>query len=193
MWNLVLLQAGDREEWERAHPRLWELGLGAALRALPPRLAPHAENVVADALSKLQLHAIHRCRTPEALPAFFCKIVRRMCLALIKRAWAKYELPDEGFPDGTDAPGAQDRGAAIRFFERRSALLHLRPEDIDPILNRLPEKLGLDLLERAMFLYHIAGRMTQQEFAAEFAVALGSVSRLKKAVMEKMRRFLEGR
>jgi DNA-directed RNA polymerase specialized sigma24 family protein len=146
--------------------------------------------VAADALSELQGKAIHRCRTAQAIPAFFRKIVLRECYALLKRFWSSRELRQDDQPADAGVVGAASSDGPKEFLKGLRASLELDPADVDRVLDRAAAAMILDDMERAMFLHHIAGRLTQEDFAAQFSMPMGSVSRLKDRVITKMRRLV---
>lgn len=189
--SLQLLKNGDPVEWERAweHFGLWNIALRAVGLVLGSLLPQDAEDVAEKALHELMHRAIQRCHSASAVPSMLRRISFDRARDHRRRFWARFvEHPDQ---DLFDPPDDWERTA-------RSRLEHLQERlrldgDLAAILDALTEGADLNALEEAVLREHIVRGDTQEEFADSHGVPLGSVGNVKGRLLEKIRRFLDGR
>ena len=184
-FDLLLLQAGDDGEWNRAFDTFWDVAYWV-VEAVIGRICPQdVEEVTEQVLVELSQRAIHRCHSNRMIVPVLRKVARDRAIDRRRRFWARLvDHPDQDLFD----PADQRLEEVRRRMERLAELLHM-DGDLDAILESLVVGAGLNLLEEALLREHIIEGFTQQEFADRHGIALGSVGRIKDSVRRKIDRL----
>ena len=187
--DLQRLRDGDPAEWERAWDKLqlWSVAKGSVERIVGGTFPQYVEDVAADALSELMHRAIHRCHGTGMIVPMLRTIGKNRAKDRLRRFWERFAVPQT---DDLLEPADETQAAIRQRMEYLSDRLHL-DGDLAAILDALVDNAELNLLEQAVLREHIVDGLTQQEFADRYGIPLGTIGRLKKNALTKVRRFLE--
>lgn len=187
--SLQRLKSADNREWSKAKEELhlWDAAKSTVATVIGAGFPQHVDDVAQAAVVELATKAIQRCTNEEMILPLLRTIARNRAIDFRRRAWAKCIFVGE---DRANEPVDERETMVRERLEHLGDRLRLEG-DLESIVEKLAEGAGLNLIESALLRDHIWSGMTQQEFADEYGIPLGSVGRIKAESVRKIHVFLK--
>ena len=184
---LQRLKEADNLEWLKAKRELhlWDAAKSTVAAVIGAGFPQDVDDVADTAVIELVNKAIHRCRNVEMILPLLRRIAKQRAIDFRRSAWAKCVALNQKRVDAqVDERETILRQRQERFGDRLR--LDGSPESVVEVL---PKRAGLNLIESAVLRDLIWRKMTHQEFADEYGIPLGSVGRIRAETLRKIRVF----